>query len=651
MVTTIGSIRVDLDADLGKLSAQFDKGRKIVDREGARIGKRVQTIDGEFTRLGSTMQKVGAIGGTFTRSLAAGLAAGGGAAAIAGVRQIARGVAEIGDAARRAGVDVEAFQRLAYVAQQNRIPVDALTDSLKELSLRADEFLTTGAGPAAEAFARIGLAGDELREALQDPSDLLVTIIGRLERFDRAAQIRIADELFGGTGGERLVQLIDQGAAGIRRTINEAERLGVILEQDVIDRADKIDKAFNRIASTVGTNLKGAVVTVADELKSALDLLRDLDRRSVETLRRQIADAEAANARARAWFGDASSTFTQNNDRTIADLRAEIARRGIAAGPTRVPTRDEWLSRPEPVTDPGGGGSSSRARSIAREVDAYQRLITTTQARLASLEAERAGIGQTDAAAAGLAMRQQMLNRATQQGVDLSPEQRARIEELAGEYGRLRAQTDAAREAQDGLQNAMDGLQQTGADTIASLIDGTFNWRNAVRDLIPVVSDLISELSRANRIGAGGGGGGIGGLVTTGLGFVSALFREQGGDVGHFGPRVAVPAAAFANAPRFKGGFHQDEFPAVLHEGEKVLNAMEAKSVTPTMRGLTELAGGGMSRVRISLSPGLEAELLEEARIQAVEIVDDNNRKVVPDIAAEAAAESYSNDPDPRWGR
>lgn len=88
--------------------------------------------------------------------------------------------------------------------------------------MRSDEFIATGKGPAAEAFGRLGIDAASLKEKLKDPSALFSEIIGKLGQLEKAAQIRIADEIFGGTGGEKFVQLIDQGEAGIRDT-NPAE--------------------------------------------------------------------------------------------------------------------------------------------------------------------------------------------------------------------------------------------------------------------------------------------------------------------------------------------------------------------------------------------------------------------------------------------
>jgi LAS superfamily LD-carboxypeptidase LdcB len=214
----------------------------------------------------------------------AGLVAGLSVGAITGIAsrlsEITKSVANIGNEAKRAGLSAKAFQELGHVATQNRIPIDALVDGMKELNLRADEFIVTGGGSAADAFKRLGFSAAELKRKLEDPSALLVEIMQRMEGLNRAAQIRIADELFGGTGGERFVELLDRGAAGIRQLIAEANEFGLVLDDDVIKRADEIDRKFNLIASTVGTNLKSAVVDVVSAMDDFLDRFNKLEEQS-----------------------------------------------------------------------------------------------------------------------------------------------------------------------------------------------------------------------------------------------------------------------------------------------------------------------------------------------------------------------------------
>ncbi|MDF2811131.1 MAG: tail tape measure protein core region [Microvirga sp.] len=203
MAASAGGIYVDL----GLNSAQFHSGLKKAETGlsgfGARAAKVSGAIRGAFAGIGA--------------GLALGLGGVGLAGMFAGAKTAAADLSQIAAEAGKAGVAVEAFQELGYAAKGAMVNVDALTDGLKEMQLRADEFIVTGAGSGAEAFQRLGFSADELKEKLADPSALFEEIIERLGRLDKASQIRISDELFGGTGGEQFVRLLDQGNGYIVR--------------------------------------------------------------------------------------------------------------------------------------------------------------------------------------------------------------------------------------------------------------------------------------------------------------------------------------------------------------------------------------------------------------------------------------------------
>lgn len=278
-----------------------------------RVTRQLATMSTALTSIG----RVGLIGGVAT-------AVGGIGTAIAGT---ARGIAEMNAEAARAGVGVEQFQALRYVAEQSKVSFDAVTDGLKELNIRADEFIKTGAGSGAEAFKRLGLSAEELRAGLQDPADLMLKIIGLMEGLDGAAQIRISDEIFGGEGGEQFVQLIAQGEAGLRASADRARELGVVMDAEIVARAVKLDQRFTEITTRltalgkaltieVGLGLQQAIDNTTREIaaiEAVLNRLRssageqDRSLATAETLGADptlIADADTANAQALAAAAD-----------------------------------------------------------------------------------------------------------------------------------------------------------------------------------------------------------------------------------------------------------------------------------------------------------------------------------------------------------
>lgn len=218
--------------------------------------------------LASTTTQIG----RFSRAFAAGAVATGIGGLVGGTRNAIRNLAELDQQAKRAGVSVTAFQELKFVSEQSRIGVDQLVDGLKELSLRADEFVVTGKGPAAEAFKRMGFEAQGLKRALEDPKELFIDIVARMEDLDRAGQIRVADEVFGGTAGERFVELLDHGEDGIRKMINRAHDLGVVLDEEAIDKASQLDRKFVEISQRISNLGKLIVVNLAGGLEEALTI-------------------------------------------------------------------------------------------------------------------------------------------------------------------------------------------------------------------------------------------------------------------------------------------------------------------------------------------------------------------------------------------
>lgn len=276
--------------------ARLTKYERDLERAKGKSRTNFKAIQKDAEEAGSGIEKAmsGALGtlGSFGKGLAGGIVGGlavGGIDQILGrVRELSKSVAEVGDQAKMTGLKVKDFQELAYVAQQNRIPVDALADGMKELSLRADEWIKTGQGGGAESFQRLGYSATELAKKLEDPKELLLDIVNRMQDLDQAARIRIFDELFGGQGGEKFVQLIDRGADGIRKTIKAANDLGIIMSDQLIQRADEFNQKWDAIGRTISTNVKEAVLGLAFAADSFLDSFNRVEEQATGNVQKAL---------------------------------------------------------------------------------------------------------------------------------------------------------------------------------------------------------------------------------------------------------------------------------------------------------------------------------------------------------------------------
>lgn len=581
--------------------------------------------------LGTVSTRIGAFGKAFAGGLVGALAIGGLTEAVGRVNQLAEGVAGIGDAARRAGLSAKEFQEWSHVAQQNRIGIDTLTDGLKELQLRADEFAVTGKGPAAEAFGRLGYSAKDVARKMKDPSAMLLEIMGRVEQLDRAAQIRIFDELLGGTGGERFVELLDQGARKIAETKREASDLGLVMSDELIAKADLLNRQFNAVANTVGVVLKSAIISAAASLSDFIDGFRDFENQRDTTLQArqtaimgQRADLVAeiaairAGGRPESWGGqveaieDTIAALTAEEDRIIAILSARTER-------TWAPKGDTWTP-PETPAAPPGSRPGSRGRSgpddLESAIAATERQIAANKAEAQSLD-ELAAAGKAYGGSLDYARkRAELLIAAQKAGIDLTPDQIAGLEELARTYA---ASGAAAADAALRMQDA-DRAAERGRDAVTGFLDEVILKGGSARKAL---ASLLAEMAKVQMRNA------IFGLSRSG-GIFGTLFGEIGNSLtpsfdggGHTG-----------NASRSGGLDGKGGFLAMLHPRETVTDhtrgqtapaaRAQALAVTVTMDPSTARLGAFVrdqaGRVVAASAPMIVNQAVDATYRQAREV-------------------------------
>jgi len=162
------------------------------------------------------------------------------------------------------------------------------------------------------------------------------------------------------------------------------------------------------------------------------------------------------------------------------------------------------------------------------------------------------------------------------------------------------AQQDVQRriaETRDGFEEIGVAIEATGAQIDQFAVQAARNIQSSLADflvdpfkaglsgmanslqqtLTRMAADIVAAQLAKKLFGDLGEGGDLGGLAGKGIDLgkklLASLFHG-GGIVGAGGPTRAVPALAFASAPRFAGG---GEVPAILHRGEEVLTRRDPR--------------------------------------------------------------------------
>lgn len=254
-MASLGTLTLDLIAKIGGFTKPLDKAGRSHKKTAKQIAREQAKIRKEMAATIDSMGKWGA-----------GIAAASVAFGVGMVRASMQATAEIQRNAKMAGISVEAYQELEHVARQYQVTTDALTDGMKELSLRADEFAVTGAGSAKEAFERLGYTQDAVNKKLGDTPALFEEIVRKLEDVDQAAKIRIADEIFGGQGGEQFTALINGGSRALEGMKKEARDLGLVMSAEMVEKTADAKIEMDNLSKIISSQFAIAVAEAAPDL-------------------------------------------------------------------------------------------------------------------------------------------------------------------------------------------------------------------------------------------------------------------------------------------------------------------------------------------------------------------------------------------------
>lgn len=223
------------------------------------LGSLVVEIIGDASNLKRELSDAANSSDTFATKARAGLNAVGvalgamGAAAGAAMGAlVVSGMAsakEIKNLAALANTSAEDFQAFAYAARSVGIEQDKLGDILKDVNDKVGDFMTTGAGPLADFFERVGPRVGVTAEQFRNLSgpQALGLYVDSLNRANLSqAELTFFMEAIA-SDSTALLPLLKDNAAGLNAMAKEAQSLGVITSS--IDIA-KIEAARASLATS-----------------------------------------------------------------------------------------------------------------------------------------------------------------------------------------------------------------------------------------------------------------------------------------------------------------------------------------------------------------------------------------------------------------
>ena len=261
MATEVGEVEVVLRARISQLEADLKKAEGKTKTTSRKMRDHFRSIGGAVKKLKGGIAGIAAI--------AMGVAGG----ALMGLaKQAIRTANDIGDTAQKLGVTTGALQEFQYAANQSGVASQTLNMGLQRFGRRAAE-AANGTGEARDAIRALNI---ELRDGegnLRKTEDLFTDAMTALSEIESPLErIRLGFKLFDSEG----VALVNMaGDMGSLR--DEAQRLGIVLDDEVIQRSDELQDSFDSLWAVTKGQLTPALVDLGGSMmQSTLETMAEL---------------------------------------------------------------------------------------------------------------------------------------------------------------------------------------------------------------------------------------------------------------------------------------------------------------------------------------------------------------------------------------
>ena len=208
--------------------------------------------DAKFQMQAAT-DRLGMLGSVLGKLGPAGLLAGASIAALGvGITALVMPVARVGDEffklSQKTGVSVEALTALDYAAKLSDVSTEGLTKALQKLSVAMFDTQINGAEGSA-ALKALGVSATDVNGQIRPTEQVLLDLADKFSAMpDGADKAALAVKLFG-KEGLAIIPFLNQGREGITALMEEAQRLGLVMSEDVARASEVFNDNLTRLSA------------------------------------------------------------------------------------------------------------------------------------------------------------------------------------------------------------------------------------------------------------------------------------------------------------------------------------------------------------------------------------------------------------------
>lgn len=169
-------------------------------------------------------------------------------------------------AAQKAGMSVESFTGLAFVADLAGVNMEGFTGAMVKLNKALGE-ASVGSAEQLASFRALGISVKDSEGNIRTADKVLVDLADKFSKMpDGVEKTAMAMKVFGKSGAE-MIPFLNGGSAAINELITLAQDLGVVIGEEQAKKAEQ----FNDSLAVLSYAAKGAANRLAGELLPALN--------------------------------------------------------------------------------------------------------------------------------------------------------------------------------------------------------------------------------------------------------------------------------------------------------------------------------------------------------------------------------------------
>ncbi len=247
-MATIGTMTVDVRADVAKMSKDLEKIKK-------KTRKSANSMKKSFNGVKIALASVFSAG-----------------AVVAGIKKTIDSLDKVNKAASKLGTTTEQLSSLAFAAERAGIDANLFENSMQRLSRRSAE-ATVGLGEARMALKELGIdaknfADISLEEKMYTLADAFQGVTSEQD------QLRIAFKLFD-TEGAKLVNMLKNGSTEIKEFQGLSDKLGKTLKSSVAADASRAADAITNFSAAFDGITNSLAQNFLPMINKALNAVQD----------------------------------------------------------------------------------------------------------------------------------------------------------------------------------------------------------------------------------------------------------------------------------------------------------------------------------------------------------------------------------------